>query len=506
MSTLRWFVVTGVDRFVLLPVSAGAAIIEGTRAYSFGPWTVRGRVARAAGTDTVMPVVSVDMAGVSWTFGESPSVWRPLAADDQARLELQRTAADHPVLGGSTGVMLTAAANGQKYWCDVQDMHQLNVGTGGKRKLARSHTPAAPTHVHRRPSPSTVLAPAPTFAIVPAHHHHHRESTPRDVSVGSRRARSVSPQAAHNSGSGHAAAAAPLAPAAAMGGAGSAMGVALILSDDSLPADVVPVGSGTMAPSDADNAPLPPAPVARPGPRSEQSRGRSVGASAPPPRGALMMYPSSATPPGDGRRRLLFPSVSTSVFMFDVKRAARIATGVIADFLAAHPGVPDLSLTLVDYDPHGRTTETVQAFAQEWTRRGNPDARFSFVIGDVSSPATRGRCFAVVNASNSVFRGGASTSGFNRAVYVAAGPHALETDTKARHGTKAAVSVAYDVPLRMDSPLRLTSGAEHVIHVVGPNMNPQRNDCLHGDYATGDAQLAAAYRNFLDRFKHLAGF
>ena len=40
----------------------------------------------------------------------------------------------------------------------------------------------------------------------------------------------------------------------------------------------------------------------------------------------------------------------------------------------------------------------------------------------------------------------------------------------------------------------------HVIHVLGPNMNPQRPNCLNGDYETGERLLRQAYRALFEAF------
>jgi aprataxin len=46
-------------------------------------------------------------------------------------------------------------------------------------------------------------------------------------------------------------------------------------------------------------------------------------------------------------------------------------------------------------------------------------------------------------------------------------------------------------------------GVRAIIHVVGPNMNPAREDCLHGDYTQGCMQLALTYRNLFRAFYNL---
>jgi aprataxin len=90
----------------------------------------------------------------------------------------------------------------------------------------------------------------------------------------------------------------------------------------------------------------------------------------------------------------------------------------------------------------------------------------------------------------------------SRAVFDCAGA-ALTADAVAAHRT-AAVGRAYAVRLRGDSPLRRT-GAQAVLLVAGPNMNPDRPDCLAGDYKAGRALLRRCYDSLFDAFRSQAG-
>ena len=73
--------------------------------------------------------------------------------------------------------------------------------------------------------------------------------------------------------------------------------------------------------------------------------------------------------------------------------------------------------------------------------------------------------------------------GVNAAIFEAAG-NELEIETKKLAKTLNPGS-ALVVPLPLTSPLYIREGVTHVIHVLGPNMNPQRPNCLHGDYNEG---------------------
>ncbi|KAL5549004.1 hypothetical protein UlMin_004235 [Ulmus minor] len=70
--------------------------------------------------------------------------------------------------------------------------------------------------------------------------------------------------------------------------------------------------------------------------------------------------------------------------------------------------------------------------------------------------------------------------GVHAAIFAAAGP-ALEVATKERAKSLFPGS-AVVVPLPSTCPLFCKEGVTHVIHVLGPNMNPQRPNCVNNDY------------------------
>lgn len=86
----------------------------------------------------------------------------------------------------------------------------------------------------------------------------------------------------------------------------------------------------------------------------------------------------------------------------------------------------------------------------------------------------------------------------NAAIFNAAGP-ALEIATKEQaqslHPGKAVV-----VPLYSTSPLFSREGVTHVIHVLGPNMNQHRPNCLNNDYIKGCQILREAYTSLFEGF------
>ncbi len=88
--------------------------------------------------------------------------------------------------------------------------------------------------------------------------------------------------------------------------------------------------------------------------------------------------------------------------------------------------------------------------------------------------------------------------GVNAAIYKAAG-HDLEQATK-QYASTLNPGSAVVVPLPLSSPLRKVEGVTHVIHVLGPNMNPQRPNCLAGDYVQGCQILRATYASLFNAF------
>lgn len=88
--------------------------------------------------------------------------------------------------------------------------------------------------------------------------------------------------------------------------------------------------------------------------------------------------------------------------------------------------------------------------------------------------------------------------GVNAAIFGSAGP-ALEIATKERAKCLLPGHTVV-VPLPSDSPLHSREGVSHVIHVLGPNMNPKRPNFLDNDYTKGCEILREAYTSLFDGF------
>lgn len=88
--------------------------------------------------------------------------------------------------------------------------------------------------------------------------------------------------------------------------------------------------------------------------------------------------------------------------------------------------------------------------------------------------------------------------GVNAAIFSAAG-RALEVATMER-AKSLYPGNSVVVPLPSTSPLCSREGVTHVIHVLGPNMNPHRPNCLDGDYVKGCEILRKAYTSLFEGF------
>lgn len=88
--------------------------------------------------------------------------------------------------------------------------------------------------------------------------------------------------------------------------------------------------------------------------------------------------------------------------------------------------------------------------------------------------------------------------GVNAAIFNASGPE-LESATKDKVKSLLPGDAAV-VPLPSSSPLFTREGVTHVVHVLGPNMNPQRPNFLNNDYNKGCKILEDAYTSLFEGF------
>ncbi|XP_021769673.1 transcription factor bHLH140-like isoform X1 [Chenopodium quinoa] len=189
---------------------------------------------------------------------------------------------------------------------------------------------------------------------------------------------------------------------------------------------------------------------------------------------------------------LAFPSISTADFQFDHDKASDIILETVEEYSSK---LKNARLVLVDLTHKSKILSLVKSKAVQ--RNINPE-KFSTFVGDVTCLYSKGglRCNVIANAANWRLKPGGG--GVNAAIFSAAGP-SLEVATKKRANSLApGKAVVISVPA--DSPLFIREGVTHVIHVVGPNMNPQRPNCLKNDYDEGCKILREAYSSLFEGF------
>ncbi|XP_048225868.1 transcription factor bHLH140 isoform X3 [Ricinus communis] len=189
---------------------------------------------------------------------------------------------------------------------------------------------------------------------------------------------------------------------------------------------------------------------------------------------------------------LAFPSISTADFQFHNEKASDIIVEKVEEFVKK---LGNARLVLVDLSQGSKILSLVRAKAAQ---RNISTNKFFTFVGDITQLLSQGglRCNVIANAANWRLKPGGG--GVNAAIYSAAGP-ALEVATK-ELATSLLPGHAVVVPLPSNSPLYHREGVSHIIHVLGPNMNPQRPNCLNGDYAKGCKILSDAYTSLFGGF------
>ncbi|GAQ88162.1 hypothetical protein KFL_004050070 [Klebsormidium nitens] len=198
--------------------------------------------------------------------------------------------------------------------------------------------------------------------------------------------------------------------------------------------------------------------------------------------------------------RLAFPSISTADFMFDHERAADVIVDEVSAFLERTRA--DLHLMLVDLSGESDIVRRVRGAAERKGLDFGAGKRFEIRGADITKLRTGGAPESQVLANATNWRLKPGGGGVNASIYSAAG-RAFVQATKAQ-GESLAPGAALPVELPPASPLRSQEGVTHVIHVLGPNMNPQRPNCLNGDYEAGVRLLRQAYRALFETFSSLA--
>ncbi|KAG6521508.1 transcription factor bHLH140-like [Zingiber officinale] len=189
---------------------------------------------------------------------------------------------------------------------------------------------------------------------------------------------------------------------------------------------------------------------------------------------------------------LAFPSISTADFQFDLKLASEIIVDCVSDFLQRFDNI---RLVLVDLSEKSKILSLVR---ERSANKHIDSSKFFTFVGDITQLHTRGnlRCNVIANAANWRLKPGGG--GVNAAIFKVAGESLQIATKKCADILSPGSSVV--VPLPSNSPLHSRERVTHVIHVVGPNMNPQRPNCLNNDYVEGCKVLRNAYSSLFANF------
>ncbi|KAL8114870.1 hypothetical protein AgCh_021638 [Apium graveolens] len=196
----------------------------------------------------------------------------------------------------------------------------------------------------------------------------------------------------------------------------------------------------------------------------------------------INMVSHKDTVSSDNVPTLAFPSISTADFKFNLEKASDIIVDQVELFLQKYHNV---RLVLVDLSHSSKILSLVSSKASQ---KKIDTRKFFTFVGDITRLYSQGglRCNVIANAAN-----------------CAAGK-SLETATKIRAGSLMP-GKALVVPLPSTSPLCSSEGITHVIHVLGPNMNPMRPNCLGNDYTKGCRVLREAYSSLFEGFGSILG-
>ncbi|GAU26854.1 hypothetical protein TSUD_02560 [Trifolium subterraneum] len=154
---------------------------------------------------------------------------------------------------------------------------------------------------------------------------------------------------------------------------------------------------------------------------------------------------------------LAFPSISTADFQFSNDKAADIIVEKVAEYSNK---LGNARLVLVDLTHKSKILSLVKSKLAE---KNIDTQKFFTHVGDITRLHSTGglRCNVIANAANWRLKPGGG--GVNASIFDAA-------------------------------------GVTHVIHVLGPNMNPQRPNCLNNDYEKGCKVLQDAYASLFEGF------
>lgn len=189
---------------------------------------------------------------------------------------------------------------------------------------------------------------------------------------------------------------------------------------------------------------------------------------------------------------LAFPSISTSDFKFSHEKAAEIIVEMVEEFMDK---LGNARLVMVDISHGSKILSLVKAKA---AKKNICSTKFFTFVGDITKLKSDGglHCNVIANAANWRLKPGGG--GVNAAIFSAAGPSLEEATKQQAKSLRPGSVVAVQLP--STSPLFNREGVTHVIHVLGPNMNPQRPNYLNNDYDEGCKLLRDAYSSLFQAF------
>ena len=185
---------------------------------------------------------------------------------------------------------------------------------------------------------------------------------------------------------------------------------------------------------------------------------------------------------------LAFASISTDDFKFDGERATQVLCRALDKFFSKVSS--DTSTRLVLVDPFMQLKHELLP------------KRLNVITTSILSAG----CAVVAIGCNKLFKAGGDR--INNQVHKAFG--ASDEFTKLireRYPNEVPhVGKAYPVRIPSDHVLSRENGVKYVINVLGPNMNPNRLDCLDGNYSKAEALLENAYSSMFECFLQVLEF
>ena len=183
---------------------------------------------------------------------------------------------------------------------------------------------------------------------------------------------------------------------------------------------------------------------------------------------------------------LAFASISTDDFKFDPDRATKILAKEIENFRKIGP---DFKLVLVD--PFCRLNHDLLP-------------KDLIIAPKGVSSLTNQNCSVIGIGCNKLFKPAGDLTNIHLHKAFGDSEDLYNYTRSVYPGIVAEIGKAYPVELPLSNPLREEEKIQYIIHVLGPNMNPNRLDCLINDYERGDELLASAYRALFQCFLNIA--